>query len=604
MKDETFLNIMFIESEDSDDILEALLEKQFKKYVGKFFSKIDPNERIEKEKEDRIIDRLNFILDHATTKTQLIFLTKIVNDKLFEARKQTRVKKHLVELLSLIEEKKYYDGTVQDYNFISYVIFKEKNLDYLKHIVSFNPALLRTMDENGNTLFYRILEKYLSLDVNLENEIYYFFQVLSFCFEKEKDQIMKDKMLYLSLIHHTSMKDEHIKKVLGFFESKQTVSKKDLYDKYNILLLDLEKEGNLIRNISNEGYHDFRNQEVFTIDSETDICLDDGFYLEKNPEGYTLYIHISDIPSLVPIGQKIDKQAYHQAETIYLKDQILRMFPSYISDNLASLLPYKETKVITYIIPVTSSFQMIEEKFQVVRGIICSKHKLSYQKADEIILGSEESTLKDQLLNMFFISQKLKQSNPSKEIYRQLENFINGYHHKNSHHESTITDISASANIVQEFMILINRMIAQYFHQRDLPFIYRTHQLYHKEQLTPYILEFNQKIKEYNQNIPVENYQKMITLMSRILLNARYSDVCLPHQGLNLDFYSHSTSPARRYADVVNEQLLYRFLFQEFTDQDVYLWENIVKEKVKYLNERHKQNVEFATEYHQLIRKR
>lgn len=604
MKDETFLDIMFTESEDSDDILEALLEKQFKKYVGKFFSKIDPNEKLEKEKEDRIIDRLNFIVAHATTKTHLIFLTKIVNDKLCEARKQTRVKKSLLELLSLMEEKKYYDGTIQDYNFISYVIFQEKNLDYLKHVVSFNPALLRTMDENGNTLFYHILEKYLSLDAELEKEIHYFFQVLCFCFEKEKDRITKDKMIYLSLIHHASIEEEHIKKVLAFFESKPTFSKKDLYDKYGILLLDLEKEDKFIRNVQKEGYQDFRSQEVLTIDSEADICLDDGFYLEKNQEGYTLYIHISDIPSLVPIGQKFDKQAYHQAETIYLKDQILRMFPSYISDDLASLLPNKETKVITYILPVDSSFQIIEEKFQVVRGIICSKHKLSYQQADKIIFGKEENPLKDQLRNMLYISQKLKQSNPSKEIYRQLENLINGYHHKGSHHESTITDISASANIVQEFMILINRSIAKYFYQRDLPFIYRTHQLYNKEQLDPYILEFNQKIKEYNQNIPVENYQKMIKLMSQILLNARYSDVCLPHQGLNLAFYSHSTSPARRYADVVNEQLLYQFLFQDFTDQDVYLWENIVKEKVKYLNERHKQNVEFATEYHQLIRRR
>lgn len=603
MKDEIFLDIMFTESEDSDDILEALLEKQFKKYVGKFFSKIDPNQKVDKEKEDRIIDRLNFICNYAHTKTQLICLNKILNDKIYECRKQTNIKKRLIELLAFIEEKRYYDGTIQDYSFISYVIFKEKNLEYLKQTVSLNPSLLRTIDENGNTLFYNILEKYLSLDSTSETEIHYYFQVLSYVFKQEEEHIRKDKMIYVSLIHHAALEENHIQKVLAFFESKKTSSKESLYDKYDIH----PNIGNsflLTKNLSGGGYKDFRDQEVLTIDSETDVCLDDGFYLEKKEEGYTLYIHISDIPSLVPLGQEFDRQAYQQAETIYLKDQILRMLPPYISDNLASLLPNKDTKVITYIIPLDFSFQIQEEGFEVVRGLIRSKHKLSYQEADKIIFGEMESPVKEQLTNMYFISQGLKQANPSKEIYRKLENMINGYNHKGSHHESTITDVSASANIVQEFMILINKSIAKYFSKKGLPFIYRTHQLYSQEQLEPYILDFNQKIKEYNQNINVDNYQKMIKLMSQILLNARYSHLCLPHQGLNLEYYSHSTSPARRYADVVNEQLLYQFVFQNFTDQDVYLWEQITKEKAAYLNERHKQNIEFATEYHQLIRRR
>ena len=93
-------------------------------------------------------------------------------------------------------------------------------------------------------------------------------------------------------------------------------------------------------------------------------------------------------------------------------------------------------------------------------------------------------------------------------------------------------------------------------------------------------------------------------MIPQLILNARYSDICLPHEGINVNYYSHTTSPARRYADVVNEQLIYKFLFQSFTDQEIYQAFNETKEKAKYLNERKKQNIDFASEYHRLIRRR
>ena len=295
-------------------------------------------------------------------------------------------------------------------------------------------------------------------------------------------------------------------------------------------------------------------------------------------------------------------EAYHRGETIYLRELIIPMIPEEISNNIASLLPNKNTNVISYIFKFDKDFNLIKDSFKVVKGKVSSKHKLSYLKADHIIKDDSISDLHSSLLSMYLISMKLKENNPDKEIYRKLENLVNYYHHDLNTHESLITDFSCSANIVQEFMILVNKTIAEYFYKKGLPFVYRVHQFYDDKNPPLNYLSFKERLKQ--NNLKLDNYEQLLKMIPQLILNARYSDICLPHEGINVNYYSHTTSPARRYADVVNEQLIYKFLFQSFTDQEIYQAFNETKEKAKYLNERKKQNIDFASEYHRLIRRR
>lgn len=601
MRKKDFLTIVFSECDEDDFLFQDLLGVQFKKHTGLFFSMIDPNQRYSKEVERIILHKIDLIINQANNKTKLIYLRKALSDKVCLMKKKSPLKEKLASLIEEISEKLYYEGDSDDYSFVSFLIFEEKNIEYLRKIVKQRPTLLRSLSNDGKNIFYSVLERYLALKDNDTFMQNYYYQVLDYLINVENEHIMKDKYEYLMMIYkHDNLNSVVIKRVLDLFETKKNHSIESLCEKYDINI----SFDNLKANeaLSKEIRYDFTNQEVLTIDSENDLCLDDGFYIEKVNDEYILYIHISDIPCVVRKNTPLDMEAYHRGETIYLRELIIPMIPEEISNNIASLLPNKNTNVISYIFKFDKDFNLIKDSFKVVKGKVSSKHKLSYLKADHIIKDDSISDLHSSLLSMYLISMKLKENNPDKEIYRKLENLVNYYHHDLNTHESLITDFSCSANIVQEFMILVNKTIAEYFYKKGLPFVYRVHQFYDDKNPPLNYLSFKERLKQ--NNLKLDNYEQLLKMIPQLILNARYSDICLPHEGINVNYYSHTTSPARRYADVVNEQLIYKFLFQSFTDQEIYQAFNETKEKAKYLNERKKQNIDFASEYHRLIRRR
>lgn len=601
MKKKDFLTIVFSECDEDDFLFQDLLGVQFKKHTGLFFSMIDPNQRYSKEVERIILHKIDLIINQANNKTKLVYLRKALSDKVCLMKKKSPLKEKLALLIEEISEKLYYEGDSDDYSFVSFLIFEEKNIEYLRKIVKQRPTLLRSLSNDGKNIFYSVLERYLALKDNDTFMQNYYYQVLDYLINVENEHIMKDKYEYLMMIYkHDNLNSVVIKRVLDLLETKKNHSIESLCEKYDINI----SFDNLKANeaLSKEIRYDFTNQEVLTIDSENDLCLDDGFYIEKVNDEYILYIHISDIPCVVRKNTPLDMEAYHRGETIYLRELIIPMIPEEISNNIASLLPNKNTNVISYIFKFDKDFNLIKDSFKVVKGKVSSKHKLSYLKADHIIKDDSISDLHSSLLSMYLISMKLKENNPDKEIYRKLENLVNYYHHDLNTHESLITDFSCSANIVQEFMILVNKTIAEYFYKKGLPFVYRVHQFYDDKNPPLNYLSFKERLKQ--NNLKLDNYEQLLKMIPQLILNARYSDICLPHEGINVNYYSHTTSPARRYADVVNEQLIYKFLFQSFTDQEIYQAFNETKEKAKYLNERKKQNIDFASEYHRLIRRR
>ena len=163
---------------------------------------------------------------------------------------------------------------------------------------------------------------------------------------------------------------------------------------------------------------------------------------------------------------------------------------------------------------------------------------------------------------LYLFAMQSKKANNAKEKYRILEN-LNNY---SNHHESTRIGFSASANIVHEAMILVNYSVANYFKMASLPYIYR--------------------------NTILENSQEMESVKSF------YSNVPDYHLGLKLDCYSHSTSPARRYADSFGQYIIHDFVFDNnVCAGNIYNWEELAKEISDYLNVRKKETEMFQNEY-------
>ena len=242
---------------------------------------------------------------------------------------------------------------------------------------------------------------------------------------------------------------------------------------------------------------------------------------------------------------------------------------------------------------------MIPKSFKIVLGKIMVKHQLSYNKVDKLLeKGNSDICFRIMLQDMARLSLKLRRDNPIKDNYRNIENMVR----RKEHHESNLIDTSLSANIVHEFMLLANRLVAEYMFKRNLPYIYRVH---------TNIIDYNdidfKKLFDFSTKFHTNsfNYQNLLQLIEKSYLNAHYSINNVGHHGLGYSAYSHSSSPARRYADSLAQYILHDLIINKnISDDNIYYWEELIKRQCTYLNQRKKQNDAFCQEYDYLASKK
>lgn len=472
------------------------------------------------------------------------------------------------------------------------LIYEERDLDKIKVVIRSKKHIDYC---NFEKIFCNILEQYVYLEN--EDDINYYYKLIVLFIESTFNKlILRDADKYLKILNKGNKK-EHIKLIENRFKDK-SIDLKELEQKYDIKFNNtlIYSGGNI--DLCSFLRHDFTYQKVITIDDEGNKCNDDGFYIERNCDGsYTLYIHISDVPSLVKKDSLIDLYAYKAAETIYLKDVEIPLYPEIISNNLGSLISGTRTNVISYIFKLTPSLEVDPNSFTIKRGIVDVYRSLSYEEVDKRIKRKSIDELDDMLKTLEVVASLLKANNLHKDIYRSAENKTTG-----KITNSARSNKSASAKIVQEMMVLTNKHIDMYFSHRGYPYIHRVH-----DEPSPEIDKDLMLILGLDQEILANNPKcvKILNAVKEKYLNARYSNISSGHYGLGLDHYSHSTSPLRRYADGLGQYIMYDILFNcNFDDKTIYHWEEVVKEVCVYLNDRIKSNELFASEYNYLLGKR
>lgn len=550
--------------------------------IDSIFQQIEEIIKEENEENKKIIieliDRLNNRIDATYNKKNKnniaplrIRLIRIIKE--IENTKRDEVKS---DILKIIRKVVYDDKNITN---VEAIINNRKNIDF------------KIIDE----IFSSVLEDYVSSFK--EDDIKYFYKVIIIfvksCFYKDLE---KNSERYMTILNNGAKK-EHVKLLIDRLNNKYILLD-DLKKKY-----DISTNNNLIYikpSIKNCNYerHDFRYQKVFTIDEEDNKCNDDGLYIEKNKNGtYTLYIHISDAPSLIEKDSYLDFMAYKMGETIYLKDDEFTAYPEVVSNNLGSLLQGNMRNVITYKFLVTTDFHIDPDSFVIERGLINVNRCLSYNWVDKKLQKDELDDIGSRLRALDIITTLLKNNNLHKDIYRTTENKTTGIITN-----SSLAGKSKSAKIVQELMILTNSYVDKYFVERNFPYIHRVHNA-----------PSNDIDKDIMLILGIDSYTllnnpkcvKIVNAVKEKYLNAEYSGISGPHYGLGLDYYSHSTSPLRRYADALGQYIIYDIVFNNnVDDKNVYKWESIVKEVCPYLNERIKNNALFASEYNYLVSKR
>ena len=326
--------------------------------------------------------------------------------------------------------------------------------------------------------------------------------------------------------------------------------------------------------------HDFRSTTTFTIDPADAKDFDDAISFKKLENGnYEVGIHIADVSHYVTPDSTLDKEAFERGTSVYLVDRVIPMLPERLSNNLCSLRPNEDKLCFSAVFEMDEKANVIDQWFG--RTVIHSDRRFSYEEAQEIIEGKEDelsgAILKLNELAFILRDRKFKAgaiSFESEEVKFNLD--------ENGKPLGVYTKVRKEAHkLIEDFMLLANRKVAEFIGRmgkgkNKLPFVYRFHDVPNPETLTSFSLfasrfghrlsiktdkETAKSLNALLTKIEGSKEQNLLTSLAiRSMAKAIYTTKKTSHYGLAFDYYTHFTSPIRRYPDVMVHRLLQFYL--------------------------------------------
>ena len=329
---------------------------------------------------------------------------------------------------------------------------------------------------------------------------------------------------------------------------------------------------------------DLRSIPMVTIDGEDAKDLDDAVSLETRCEGgWTLGVHIADVSFYVKENSLLDKEALRRGTSVYLVDRVLPMLPPRLSNEICSLNPGVDRLAMSVMMEISPQGEV--ENYRFALSIVRIDERMTYKNVAAILDGDE--TLSHQYapwVDTFREMHKLSSLLRSRRLERGAIDFA--FPEPKVHLDEEGHPISIEVrwqgpaeNIIEEFMILCNEVVAGHFAKKGLPLIYRIHEKPQEEkvvELRETLSLFNIRLKGSPSKIKPSHYQKVLQkvrasrwekmvsyLLLRSLTQARYSPDNVGHFGLASPVYCHFTAPIRRYPDLVVHRLLRHLLTGE-----------------------------------------
>ena len=341
---------------------------------------------------------------------------------------------------------------------------------------------------------------------------------------------------------------------------------------------------------------DFRSVLTFTIDPKTAKDFDDALSFRIIENGlYEVGIHIADVSHYVQPGSILDDEALERATSVYLVDRVVPMLPEVLSNGVCSLRPQEEKYTFSAVFTIDENGKVMSEWFG--KTVIFSDHRFAYEEAQDIIESntttvSAEHSLTgasykvsedvfDAVITLNKIAKKLRSARMKNGAISFDRVEVNFNLKEDNTPESVFFKSSKDANkLIEEFMLLANKQVARFAGKREkpLPMVYRVHDQPDPDKLSNlqtivagFGYKLNLKTANVNQSINSLLFetqgtqeQNMIdTLTIRCMSKAEYTTNNIGHYGLAFDFYSHFTSPIRRYPDVMVHRLLQQYLTQK-----------------------------------------
>lgn len=355
-----------------------------------------------------------------------------------------------------------------------------------------------------------------------------------------------------------------------------------------------------------KSHRDLSHLNFVTIDGETAKDFDDAVYAERKEDGFDLYVAIADVSSYVKPESPIDIEAAKRGVSVYFPKFVIPMLPEKLSNDLCSLRPQRLRKTLTCRIEIRNNKV---ERYEFFPATIRSKARLTYEQVHH---HKVPKSVKDDVDNLWSVYKILKSLRAEKGylVFETKSPFFK-FNQQTGH----IDNITHSANyesckLIEEMMLCANVCAAKFlrdsFKNRG---VFRSHpdpleekvaslnsflEPYNIELTAPYTIE---KINEFSAQIKKAE-PALAPHISRLMQRAFYQTEPAPHFGLNEDFYTHFTSPIRRYPDLIVHRLIYLALEGKNQLADF----NLISSQLSEVNFLERRAEEAERFYHQMLK--
>lgn len=360
---------------------------------------------------------------------------------------------------------------------------------------------------------------------------------------------------------------------------------------------------------------DLRDKQIVTIDGADAKDLDDAIRVEKLENGhYLLGVYIADVSHYVTEGSALDKEAYERGTSVYLVDRVIPMIPHKLSNGICSLNPGVDRLTLGCEMEIDASGKVVQH--EVFEAVIRTTERMTYENVNRILAEKDEQVMQefDELVPLFQHMETLAEILRRKRFGRGAIDFDFKEAKVLVDEEGKASDVviverSVGEKLIEEFMLCCNETIAEHFHWMDVPFLHRIHENPDEAKMNTFFeflsgLGLGMKgkasdvhpleLQKVLNKVKGEQEELVISkLMLRSMKQAKYDPNSVGHFGLSTEFYTHFTSPIRRYPDLIVHRLIRTYLLEgNMAGKTLKKWKNSLPDIAKHTSEMERASVE------------
>lgn len=442
----------------------------------------------------------------------------------------------------------------------------------------------------------------------------------------------RGEIVSVDITHYPAYKGEDMRGVVT-----ETIGHKDepgieilsIVHKHNIrsefpdeVLAEAEQVPDQISAADLKGRRDLRGQQIITIDGADAKDLDDAVTVERLDNGhFQLGVHIADVSHYVREDSALDKEAFERGTSSYLTDRVIPMLPQRLSNGICSLHPKVDRLTLSCEMEINQQGNVVA--YDIFPSVIRSVERMTYEAVNHILEEKHPQTRKQyqSLVPMLEEMAELHHILEQKRRHRGAIDF-------DSDEAKIIVDKDGKAidielrerrvgeRLIESFMLAANETVSEHYSKANLPILYRVHEQPDESKMKRF-LEFittfgltaqaskdsitPKDLQGVMDRIKDEPYEAVISmLLLRSMQQARYDVDPIGHYGLGADYYSHFTSPIRRYPDLILHRLIHYYDEVGRSQQDKKRWESRLPDIAKHSSEAERRAIDAERETDEL----